>query len=57
MRCADISAENLTDGNWVTAKALFDDAVTGTVTMVIQLKMTHLDIFKYSKIFVFIDAA
>ncbi|KAA0712361.1 hypothetical protein E1301_Tti018635 [Triplophysa tibetana] len=33
MRCADITAENLPDGNWVNAKALFDDAVTGTVTM------------------------
>lgn len=47
MRCADISAENVTDGNWVTAKATFNDAITGTITMVIQLNMTHLDIFKY----------
>lgn len=33
MRCADISAEDLTDGNWVIAKATFSDTVTGRVTM------------------------
>ncbi|XP_051978260.1 uncharacterized protein LOC127639949 [Xyrauchen texanus] len=33
MRCADISAENYTDGYLVTAKATFSNAVTGTVTM------------------------
>ncbi|XP_051549839.1 uncharacterized protein cusr isoform X1 [Myxocyprinus asiaticus] len=33
MRCTDILAENFTDGYWVTAKATFSSAVTGTVTM------------------------
>ncbi|KTF72519.1 hypothetical protein cypCar_00041928 [Cyprinus carpio] len=33
MRCADISAEDSPDGNWVIAKAMFSSAVTGTVTM------------------------
>lgn len=34
MWCADISAEDSPDGNWVIAKAMFSSAVTGTVTMV-----------------------
>ncbi|XP_042605270.1 uncharacterized protein LOC109064071 [Cyprinus carpio] len=33
MRCANVSAENSPDGNWVIAKAMFSNAVTGTVTM------------------------
>ncbi|CAB1344471.1 unnamed protein product [Coregonus sp. 'balchen'] len=33
MRCADISAENATDGHWVFAKAVFKSTVTGTVTL------------------------
>ncbi len=40
MRCADISAEDSPDGNWVIAKAMFSSAVTGTVTMV-RRKLHH----------------
>lgn len=34
MRCADISAEDTPDGNWVKAEAMFSGAVTGTVMLV-----------------------
>ena len=34
MRCADISAERDTEGQWTTAKAVFNGAVTGTVRLV-----------------------
>ncbi|XP_034454481.1 uncharacterized protein cusr isoform X2 [Hippoglossus hippoglossus] len=33
MRCADISAERDTEGEWTTAKAVFNGAVTGTVRL------------------------
>ncbi|XP_050951372.1 uncharacterized protein cusr [Labeo rohita] len=33
MRCANISAEDSQDGNWVIAKAMFSNTVNGTVTM------------------------
>ncbi|XP_052445283.1 uncharacterized protein cusr [Carassius gibelio] len=33
MRCADVSAEDSPDGNWVKAEANFSSAVTGTVMM------------------------
>ncbi|XP_031720508.1 uncharacterized protein cusr [Anarrhichthys ocellatus] len=33
MRCANISADRATDGQWVVAKAVFNDAVTGTVKL------------------------
>nr|XP_019939395.1 PREDICTED: uncharacterized protein LOC109627343 [Paralichthys olivaceus] len=33
MRCADISAERDTEGQWTTAKAVFTGAVTGTVRL------------------------
>lgn len=33
MRCANISAERDTDGQWTNAKAVFTGTVTGTVTM------------------------
>ncbi|XP_045546979.1 uncharacterized protein [Salmo salar] len=33
MRCADVLAENATDGHWVFAKAVFKSTVTGTVKL------------------------
>ncbi|XP_075946515.1 uncharacterized protein cusr [Anarhichas minor] len=33
MRCANISADRDTDGQWVVAKAVFNDTVTGTVKL------------------------
>ncbi|KAK9539887.1 hypothetical protein VZT92_002373 [Zoarces viviparus] len=33
MRCANISADRATDGQWVVAKAVFNDSVTGTVKL------------------------
>ncbi|XP_029293117.1 uncharacterized protein cusr [Cottoperca gobio] len=33
MRCADISADRATDGQWTIAKAVFNGIVTGTVKM------------------------
>lgn len=45
MRCADISAEDNPDGNWVTAEAMFSGAVTGTVMMV-RKKANLIGIFK-----------
>uniref|UniRef100_A0A8C2WBV7 Superoxide dismutase copper/zinc binding domain-containing protein n=1 Tax=Cyclopterus lumpus TaxID=8103 RepID=A0A8C2WBV7_CYCLU len=34
MRCADISADRNTDGQWTIAQAVFNGAVTGTVKLV-----------------------
>lgn len=34
IRCADILADRLTDGEWVIAKAVFNGTVTGTVRLV-----------------------
>lgn len=34
MRCADISADRDTDGQWTTATAVFNGTVTGTVRLV-----------------------
>lgn len=36
MRCADILADTDTDGQWIIAKAVFNDTVTGEVTLVRQ---------------------
>lgn len=36
MRCADILADTDTDGQWIIAKAVFDDTVTGEVALVRQ---------------------
>lgn len=34
MRCADISADRDTDGQWIIAKAVFSGSVDGTVKLV-----------------------
>lgn len=34
MRCADIQADGDPDGQWISAKAVFDGAVTGAVALV-----------------------
>lgn len=34
MKCADISAERDTDGQWTVAKAVFRGTVNGTVLLV-----------------------
>lgn len=34
IRCANILADRLTDGEWVIAKAVFNGTVTGTVRLV-----------------------
>lgn len=36
MRCADILADTDTDGQWIIAKAVFNDTVTGEITLVRQ---------------------
>lgn len=46
MRCADVLAENATDGHWVFAKAVFKSTVTGTVTLV--RPGSHLCSLQYS---------
>lgn len=34
MRCADIQADGDPDGEWISAKAVFDGAVSGAVALV-----------------------
>lgn len=49
MQCADITAVNSSDGNWIIGKAIFNNSVKGTVTLVMSFVSNETKITDWEK--------